>query len=416
MAAPMQKDTADTGSPVLTPSTAPERRLARWVLRQLGDPPVRFVLWDGTVVVPDAPTPHQDVVFRRRRAFYRLLANPLLHFGEDYVSGDITVVGDLATLIESIYRRLEARRIQHGRPAWQRLLLRVRPAPANDHRRSRHNVHHHYDLGNDFYRLWLDEEMVYTCAYYPEPGMDLEAAQRAKMDHVARKLRLEPGERVVEAGCGWGGLSRHLARHYGVHVTAYNISREQLAYCRERARAEGLEDRIKYVEADWRDIQGRYDAFVSIGMLEHVGRENYAELGRVMHRVLGDDGRGLIHSIGQDRGEPLGPWIQKYIFPGAYPPTLGEMMDLFRDSGFSVEDVENLRLHYARTLEHWIERFEAHADQVREMFDERFVRTWRFYLNGSLANFRAGSLQLYQVVFHRRGHMELPWSRAHLYE
>ncbi len=414
MAAPLEKQPAGSTN---TLSTVPlERRLARWMLQQLGEPPVRFVLWDGSVVLPQGSKACFDVVFQRRPALWRLVANPLLHFGEDYVRGDITVVGDLAALIETIYRGLELRRIREGRPAWQRLLLRVRSAPSNDPRRSRHNVHHHYDLGNDFYRLWLDEEMVYTCAYYPRPGMDLEAAQRAKMDHVAAKLRLQPGERVVEAGCGWGGLSRHLARHYGVHVTAYNISKEQLAYCRERAREEGLEDRIEYVEADWREIHGQFDVFVSVGMLEHVGRENYAALGEVMNRVLGPDGRGLIHSIGQDRGEPLGPWIQKYIFPGAYPPTLAEMMDLFRDSGFSVEDVENLRLHYARTLEHWIERFEAHADEVRAMFDETFVRTWRFYLNGSLANFRAGSLQLFQVVFHRRGQMELPWSRAHLYE
>ncbi len=414
MAAPLEKQPAGSTNDLAT--VPMERRLARWMLRQLGEPPVRFVLWDGSVVHPQGDKARFDLVFHRRTALWRLLTHPLLHFGEDYVRGDITVVGDLAELIETVYRGLEQRRLRQGRPAWQRLLLRVRPAPGNDPHRSRHNVHHHYDLGNDFYRLWLDEEMVYTCAYYPQPGMDLEAAQRAKMDHVARKLRLRPGERVVEAGCGWGGLSRYLARHYGVHVTAYNISKEQLAYCRERARKEGLEDRIDYVEADWRDIQGRFDVFVSVGMLEHVGRENYPALGQVMNRVLGPDGRGLIHSIGQDRGEPLGPWIQKYIFPGAYPPTLAEMMELFRDSGFSVEDVENLRLHYARTLEHWIERFEAHADEVRALFDETFVRTWRFYLNGSLANFRAGSLQLFQVVFHRRGHKDLPWTRAHLYE
>ncbi len=416
MAAPLEKTRTQGNDLPVQPSRGLEHRLARWMLRQLGDPPVRFVLWDGAVVLPDHPGPYRDVVFRRRAALWRLLANPLLHFGEDYVAGDIEVVGDLAGLIESVYRRLEQRRLQQGQSPWQRLLLRVRAAPRNDLRRARHNVHHHYDLGNDFYRLWLDEEMVYTCAYYPDPAMDLEAAQIAKLDHVARKLRLRPGERVVEAGCGWGGLSRRLARHYGVHVTAYNISKEQLAYCRERAGAEGLSDRIEYVEADWREIEGRYDVFVSVGMLEHVGRENYATLGAVMNRVLGPEGRGLIHSIGQDRGEPLGPWIQKYIFPGAYPPTLAEMMDLFRDSGFSVEDVENLRLHYARTLSHWIERFEANVDRIREMFDERFVRTWRFYLNGSLANFRAGSLQLYQVLFHRRGQLELPPSRAYLYE
>jgi cyclopropane-fatty-acyl-phospholipid synthase len=280
---------------------------------------------------------------------------------------------------------------------------------------ARENIHRHYDLGNDFYRLWLDEQLLYTCAYFPTPDTSLEQAQVAKMDHVCRKLRLRPGERVVEAGCGWGALALHMARHYGVKVRAFNISQSQLAVAREWAEREGLVGRVEFVEGDYRDIRGEYDAFVSVGMLEHVGPAQYPELGRVMDHCLPANGRGLIHSIGADRPAPLNSWIERRIFPGACPPSLAQMMPLFGPNGFSVLDVENLRLHYAMTLGHWLRRFEAAREQVQEMFDPRFVRVWRFYLATSEASFATGHLQLYQVLFARRGCNEIPWTRDYLY-
>jgi cyclopropane-fatty-acyl-phospholipid synthase len=297
----------------------------------------------------------------------------------------------------------------------RQLTQRLRRARSNTLDRSRDNVHHHYDIGNAFYELWLGNTMAYTCAYYPTPEVTLDAAQAAKMDHVCRKLRLKPGESVVEAGCGWGTLAMHMARNYGVKVRAFNISKEQVAYARERAAREGLADRIEYVEDDYRNIGGEFDAFVSVGMLEHVGVDHYPELGRIARATIGANGRGLIHSIGRNRPKPLNPWIVKRIFPGAYPPSIGEMMQIFEPAGLSVLDVENIRLHYARTLAHWLENFEAAADRVREMFDERFVRMWRLYLAGSQASFEVGELQLFQVVFAPSGSNEIPWTRAHLY-
>jgi cyclopropane-fatty-acyl-phospholipid synthase len=208
---------------------------------------------------------------------------------------------------------------------------------------SRDNIHKHYDLGNDFYSLWLGETMAYTCAYYPTAETTLDQAQVAKMDHVCRKLLLGANDTVVEAGCGWGSLALHMAGRYGAKVRAFNISKEQIAYARGRARELGLESRVDFVEDDYRNIKGTYDAFVSVGMLEHVGRENYPELGRVISRCLSNEGRGLIHSIGRNRPEPLHPWIERRIFPGAYPPSLGEMMQIFEPTNLSVLDVENLR-------------------------------------------------------------------------
>jgi cyclopropane-fatty-acyl-phospholipid synthase len=235
------------------------------------------------------------------------------------------------------------------------------------------------------------------------------------MDHVCRKLRIGAGDTVVEAGCGWGSLALHMATHYGARVRAFNISREQLEFARARAKLMGLEDRVEFIEDDYRNISGRYDVFASVGMLEHVGRENYSELGRVVRRSLTSIGRGLIHSIGRNRPAPLHPWIERRIFPGAYAPSLGEMMQIFEPWELSVLDVENIRLHYALTLRHWLERFEAAREAISTMFDEHFVRMWRLYLAGSIAAFETGTLQLFQVVFTTQENNDIPLSRQHLY-
>ena len=220
------------------------------------------------------------------------------------------------------------------------------------------------------------------------------------MDHVCRKVRLNRGERVVEAGCGWGALALHMARHYGVKVRAFNISREQIAYARERAKAQGLANEVEFVLDDYRNITGHYDEFVSVGMLEHVGvGELSTSSGGSSTAASSDTGLGLIHTIGRNRAKPMHRWIDRRIFPGAHPPSLKEMMDIFEGRHFSVLDVENIRLHYAKTLEWWSILYERAADSVAKMFDDRFVRMWRLYLLGSQAAFTVGELQLFQVVF-----------------
>ncbi|MFA9461621.1 class I SAM-dependent methyltransferase [Thiohalorhabdus methylotrophus] len=391
-----------------------ERGLVRRLLDTLGDPPFSVILWDGHPVEPVPSDPIARVHIRDRGAFYRLLRHPDLHFGDDYAAGRIEVEGDLAELLTVVdLTRQQRHGAGGGRPGLTSRLYRAR---RNTLAGSRENIHHHYDLGNEFYALWLDEDMLYTCAYFEDPQMGLEAAQRAKMDHVARKLRLEPGQTVVEAGCGWGSLARHLAREFGVTVKAFNISTEQIAYAREQVRAEGLEDRVQFIQDDYRNVTGTYDAFVSVGMLEHVGTDHYRELGGVIDRVLSEGGRALVHSIGRNRPiGPMNPWIERRIFPGAYPPALSETTEIFEPYNFSIQDVENLRLHYALTLEHWLQRYNAHEEEVRRRFGEKFVRAWRLYLSGSIAAFRSGSLQLFQLVFSRPTDNELPWTRHYLY-
>jgi cyclopropane-fatty-acyl-phospholipid synthase len=384
--------------------------LARKLLQAIGGPPLRVVLWDGKDVSSPVSTAAVGMVIRDRATLWRLFTNPLLNFGDDYCAGRIKIEGGLVAFMGTIYRAMAntPRFRRRSDPAAYR---RNQPR-LNSRSGSQQNIHQHYDIGNAFYQLWLDTEMLYTCAYFPDPAASLEYAQIAKMDLICRKLCLQAGQTVVEAGCGWGALARHMAKHYGVSVRAYNISGEQIAYARERAKAEGLAGKVEYVEADYRNIAGTYDAFVSVGMLEHVGPDHYRELGAVINSSLREQGLGLIHTIGQNIAAPMSPWFLKRIFPGSYPPTLREIMALFEPWELSVLDVENLRLHYAKTCELWLERFEQNRDRIREMFDESFVRAWRLYLSGCIANFNLGNLQLFQVVFSRPGNNLVPLTRS----
>ncbi len=392
-----------------------EARLLRRLLSGFGDPPIEFHLaWSGERIAPHGVGATERVRIADRGTLRGLLRDAQIRFGDAYSNGRIEVEGDLVRFIATVFRslsHLNARSSIAARVAgW---LHRPRH---NSLAGSRDNIHRHYDLGNDFYSLWLGETMAYTCAYYPSAEANLDQAQIAKMDHVCRKLRIGAGDSVVEAGCGWGALALHIAERHGAQVRAFNISREQVEYARQRARQRGLERRVEFIEDDYRNISGTHDVFVSVGMLEHVGRDHYVELGRMLRRSLAADGRGLIHSIGRNRPGRLHPWIERRIFPGAYPPSLGEMMQIFEPAQMSVLDVENLRLHYARTLRHWLERYEAVLHKVRSKFaDESFVRMWRLYLSGSIAAFETGVLQLFQVLFTKQDNNSIPLTREYIY-
>ncbi len=391
-----------------------DRRLLAQLHAHLGSPPLALALGNGARAGVPAESALASVTFANHATLLSVMANPAMRFGDAYSEGRISVEGDLVGLLESVYRAGRAR--ESADSLLRRALGAMRRRPhLNTLSGSRDNIHHHYDIGNDFYALWLGSTMAYTCAYYPTPSATLDEAQVAKMDHVCRKLRLQSGERVVEAGCGWGTLALHMARHYGVRVRAFNISHEQVMYARQQAARSGLAGQVEYIEDDYRNISGQYDAFVSVGMLEHVGVHNYPTLGAIAARSLGERGRGLIHSIGRNRPAPLHPWIEKRIFPGACPPSLRQMANIFEPWDLSVLDVENLRLHYALTLRHWLALFESASERVRAMFDEKFVRMWRLYLAGSVAGFTTGTLQLFQVVFAPAASNDIPWTRAHLY-
>lgn len=390
-----------------------DHRLLQKIHDSVGRPPIRLILGNGIEVSPRDASPVASIRIRDRKTLLRLVLDPEVGFGDAYSEGRLTVEGDLIAALETLYQSMPAidQRNWYSRfVSWS-----MEHFQRNSVRGSRNNIHQHYDLKTDFYRLWLDPQLVYTCAYFPSAAATLEEAQIAKMDYVCSKLQLHSGERVVDAGCGWGALALYMAKHYGVIVRAFNISHEQVLWARWRARQLGLSQEVEFVEDDYRNISGKCDAFVSVGMLEHVGLEHYKELGNIIHRSLDKAGRGLLHFIGRNKPCPFSTWTRKRIFPGAYAPTLRQAMEIFEPHDLSVLDVENLRPHYARTLECWLDHFEKSANQVREIYGRDFVRTWRLYLAGAIAGFRAGTLQLFQILFARTACQQIPWTRAHLY-
>jgi cyclopropane-fatty-acyl-phospholipid synthase len=391
-----------------------QRSFEQWMLKRIGRlataAGARLKLRNSTEAGLDGDTPTVTLTVRDDRTLLGLMLNPELEFGEAYTDGRIKIEGDLAGFLEALFRRASLETL--GSKLASRWLDWVQ---RNTLRGSRANIHRHYDLNTEFYKLWLDSRMVYTCAYFANPSLTLEEAQIAKMDYVSRKLQLRPGESVVEAGCGWGSLALHMAREYGARVKGFNISKEQIAFARKEAGKAGLEKQVEFIEDDYRSVSGQYDAFVSVGMLEHVGKSHYSELAAVIGRSLKKSGRGLLHFIGRNRPQPLNVWIRKRIFPGGYPPALREAIEFLEPLNVSVVDVENLREHYAWTLEHWLDRFEKSSRRVAEMFDEEFVRLWRLYLAGSLAGFRSGSMQLFQLLFVGADCKAIPRTRDHLY-
>jgi cyclopropane-fatty-acyl-phospholipid synthase len=330
------------------------------------------------------------------RLHTKLALKPELHVGEAYMDGTLTLdEGDLYDFLllatENLARIPEPPIMTAGRAVerWLRGLRQYNPVP-----RAKANVAHHYDLSGQLYDLFLDADRQYSCAYFADPGDSLETAQHNKKRHLAAKLLLEPGQRVLDIGCGWGGLALYLAQNAGVEVTGLTLSEEQHKVAEERARRAGLADRVRFLLRDYREETGRYDRIVSVGMFEHVGVRHYDDFFGQVRELLTPDGVALLHSIGRSDGPgATNPWLRKYIFPGGYSPALSEVLPIVERTGMYVTDIEILRLHYAHTLRHWRERFLANREAVRRIYDERFCRMWEFYLVGC------------ELAFVNQGHM-----------
>ncbi len=338
----------------------------------------------------DAPV---IVHIRDNATLRRIARHPGLATGEAYMEGGLTIErGTLYDFLSVATRNLrqvaQRRRGPFGR----------RRRPRNPRRAARRNVAHHYDLSGELYRLFLDEDRQYSCAYFPHPGMSLDQAQAAKKRHIAAKLLVGPGQRVLDIGSGWGGLALTLAEEHGAEVLGVTLSQEQLADSRKRAAQRGLDRRVKFEPLDYRDVHGTFDRIVSVGMFEHVGPAHYDAFFGAIARLLDDKGVAVLHTIGRMDGPSGGnAWIEKYIFPGGTIPALSQIVSAVERSGLIVADVETLRLHYADTLREWSKRFAANRDKVRALYDERFCRMWEFYLAGAEAGFREGQLVVYQL-------------------
>ncbi|MDJ0821111.1 MAG: cyclopropane-fatty-acyl-phospholipid synthase family protein [Paracoccaceae bacterium] len=346
-----------------------------------------------------------------------LCLRPVLALGEAYMDGTLVVEDDrLYELLTLLVRNQNA----GGMPGWHDLVYRFRNAIRgfvlrNDPRTSRRNVAHHYDLSDDLYRLFLDDDMQYSCAYFARPDMTLEEAQGAKKAHIAGKLLLEPDQHVLDIGCGWGGMALTLARDYGARVTGVTLSENQLATARARAEAAGLSDRIEFRLLDYRKLDERFDRIVSVGMLEHVGLPHFREYFGKVHDLLSDDGVALIHTIGRTvPPSPTSPWMDKYIFPGGYIPSLSDLAPAIERNDLWMADIEVWRGHYGPTLNHWRRRFDAQIDRIREMYDDRFIRMFRFYLIASEMAFEEQGQAVFHFQLSRRQHV-VPATRNYLY-
>jgi len=350
-----------------------------------------FTLGDGT----GKPV---AVRLTNRAAEWGLVTDPELKLGEAYMDGTFVVEeGTIADVLE-IALGQNAELPQWSRPQFMLRYLGRRLAQFNPRQRARRNVAHHYDLDGRLYSLFLDADRQYSCAYFETPDATLDDAQLAKKRHLAAKLLIEPGQRVLDIGCGWGGLGLYLAEMSGADVTGVTLSQEQHGIANARAAEKGLTNRARFNLQDYRDVPGPFDRIVSVGMFEHVGVGHYDEFFRKAAKLLKDDGVMVLHSIGRsERPGITNPWIAKYIFPGGYIPALSEVLPAIERAGLLVCDIEILRLHYAETLKAWRERFLAHREEVERIYDQRFVRMWEFYLAASEMSFRKQNMMNFQI-------------------
>lgn len=361
--------------------------------------------------------PECAVTFHSADLPRRLVLSPDVVVGEAYMDGELTILDDdLEGFLDLAVRNLaalESRWMLMPKRIWHRAVRRVQQI--SPIQRAQKNVAHHYDLSGALYDLFLDADRQYSCGYFTEPDMTLEAAQAAKKDYIARKLLIQPGMRVLDIGCGWGGMGLTLARDFGAQVLGVTLSQEQHRAAQARAAEAGLADRVTFKLMDYREVTGQFDRIVSVGMFEHVGLPQYRRFFDHLRGLLTADGVALVHTVGRS-GPPgiTSPWIQKYIFPGGYVPALSETSAAIERAGLYVDDVEVWRLHYAKTLAHWHARFMRQIDTARALYDERFCRMWRYYLLGCEKTFIHEKQVVFQFLLSRHK-AAVPITRDYLY-
>jgi cyclopropane-fatty-acyl-phospholipid synthase len=360
---------------------------------------------------------HVTIKLHDRRVAMDLFRNPRLKLGELYMDGRLTIEdGTILDLLELItgaqpWEGGRTKEMTKGKSGWFKQLFR-----RNDVRKSRRNVAHHYDLGNELYALFLDDDLQYSCAYFTDPSNSLDQAQADKKAHIAAKLELKPGQRVLDIGCGWGGMALYLNRVADVDVLGITLSEEQLKVARQRAEDAGVSDRVKFELVDYRLLDGRFDRIVSVGMFEHVGAAHYDQFFAKCRELLTDDGVMLLHTIGRlgSVGTP-DPFTDKWVFPGYHLPSLSQMCASSEKFRLIASDVEMLRLHYAYTLRQWLARATEARAKIEKMYDEKFFRMWEFYLAGGIVMFETGAACNYQVQYVRNRHA-LPITRDYMLE
>ena len=409
-AAPINKERRRPGASVSLDSWRPSRQEGTGRGIVLCSGMMRRMFRSGTLTVIDAygkkhvfagtEGPAVTIRLRDRWLHTKLAINPELYAGEAYMDGTLTVEdGPIYDFLDLCLRNADTMSTPRMEILRAHLsLLARRVQQYNPTGKAQKNVAHHYDLSGALYDLFLDQDRQYSCAYFCTGNESLEEAQEKKKRHIAAKLLIEPGMKVLDIGSGWGGLGLYLAKTTGAEVTGVTLSTEQAAISRRRATESGLADRAQFHLRDYRELTDTYDRIVSVGMFEHVGAGHYVEFFRKLKDLLADDGVALLHSIGRmERPGGTNPWIRKYVFPGGYTPAISEVVAAMEKVGLWVADIEILRLHYADTLREWNWRFQENRDKVKEIYDERFCRMWEFYLQASEASFRHGRQMVFQM-------------------
>jgi cyclopropane-fatty-acyl-phospholipid synthase len=382
------------------------------VMSQIHTGSLTVQYWDKNLVKYGDTKPYFHMKINHPRALRAILSDLALGFGESYMNGDIEIDGPITA---------PGRLISENAQAFAKLGRLALPHHRQRNRRGRQRrqIASHYDLGNEFYKLWLDDSMTYSCAYFQHDSDSLEIAQNQKVDYILRKLRLQKGQSLLDIGCGWGKLLITAAQEYGVSGHGVTLSEEQFKLATERVTAAGLSGKVTIELANYQDLvqTGRqFDRIVSVGMYEHVGRSNQATYFKTIDALLAPHGLSVLHTITDPNNAPIDPWIDRYIFPGGFIPPAAGILKSLEAQGFELQDYENLRFHYAHTLEDWLERFEAHKDQVIERYGEEFYRMWRLYLGSSASGFRYGQLGLSQFTFTRLAQTGQPLTRGYLYQ
>ncbi|AOF48457.1 cyclopropane-fatty-acyl-phospholipid synthase [Tetragenococcus halophilus] len=376
------------------------------------DIPVKVEYWDGTSEVYGEGTPETVIQLKKAISIKELTSLPTLTLGEAYMNGDIEVKGDLQELVASAYRSVNSFVTDNSG------FLKFLPKISHSEKNSKEDVQSHYDIGNDFYRLWLDKTMTYSCAYFKDENDTLEQAQKNKVRHVLTKLNPERGKTLVDIGCGWGSVLFMAAEEFGLKATGITLSQEQYDQVKEEIKTRGLEGQVDVYLEDYREVEEKFDYATSIGMFEHVGKENLPKYFEQVQKLLVPNGRALIHGItGQHEGVGSDPFLSKYIFPGGYIPNVAENLTNIMNAGLQLTDLEPLRRHYQKTLEIWYQNYLEHIDTVVDRYGEPFSRMWSLYLQACAASFEAGNIDVMQyLLVNGTSGYGLPMTRDYMYE